>query len=609
MSTVASVTTRAVQAPGTTESTGPTAAAAGAVLAIALCLGWMIRALQAPLQQQTERAVLLTGVLLGGILITVPGVYLLRMRANARPEVLGIVVLSTLAMLLLAVYFFWVGWYVFFPADIWIWSEGDFVNDIMKFSTGYPLYSAPANHDSYTYVPGAQLLTYFIAWPFGKVGSIPFYRLIQLGYTAAAAFVATLSCRLILRVARPGSRVFQQWFWSAFCYAACFLMATNSITNRFTHNLHGDALAQLVNMVAFYLLLRYIETRSRRVLWAMALLVPLGFLVKQNLLIWGVLYAGFLVVWGGPWRRLVLFSAAAGALFGVLIATCYAIWGHPFYYWTFYLLAHHAVSPLRSFQHVLDTWAYYAAVLLGGLTVLRDRKPDALTGAWLISIGLLCVETYTSGIAWMLNHIGPGSLLAGVWFLAGLASVWNSAIQSAKWHPAEAWIRAGVFTTAVALMFSGMGLVRVPLRPVSDDAYRYVHDIEREFAGKPANRILLDVGDWVYLKDRVIMRDRAPCIGEEGYANSGDFSGFLSRIRSRYYSKILVRDLHEYDFWYENAQWPKPRGLRQAILDSYRETGRIRAAAAPKDVKHWAEDPYLFDEITILQPKPDADGK
>ncbi len=203
VSTVASVTTRAAQAPGTTETTAAAAAAAGAVLAIALCLGWMIRALQAPLQQQTERAVLLTGVLLGAILITVPGVYLLRMRANARPEVLGIVVLSTLAMLLLAVYFFWVGWYVFFPADIWIWSEGDFVNDIMKFATGYPLYSAPANHDSYTYVPGAQLLTYFIAWPLGKVGSIPFYRLIQLGYTAAAAFVATLSCRLILRLARP----------------------------------------------------------------------------------------------------------------------------------------------------------------------------------------------------------------------------------------------------------------------------------------------------------------------------------------------------------------------------------------------------------------------
>jgi hypothetical protein len=108
------------------------------------------------------------------------------------------------------------------------------------------------------------------------------------------------------------------------------------------------------------------------------------------------------------------------------------------------------------------------------------------------------------------------------------------------------------------------------------------------------------------MKDKVIMGDRAPCIGEEGYADAGDFSGFLERLRSHRYSKILVRDLHQDDFWYENSQWPRPKGLRAAILASYRETGHIPAAKAPKDVKHWAEDPYLFDEITILEPKEDA---
>ena len=35
--------------------------------------------------------------------------------------------------------------------------------------------------------------------PAGKAGSISFYRAIQLGYTAAAAFLALRSCRRLLR--------------------------------------------------------------------------------------------------------------------------------------------------------------------------------------------------------------------------------------------------------------------------------------------------------------------------------------------------------------------------------------------------------------------------
>jgi hypothetical protein len=258
---------------------------------------------------------------------------------------------------------------------------------------------------------------------------------------------------------------------------------------------------------------------------------------------------------------------------------------------------------------VLDTWVYFSAGLLGGLAVLRGRKPDALLGAWLVSLGLIAAETYTSGIAWMLNHIGPGCLLAGVWFLAGLATVWDEAAES--WKPAgwEGWIRAAAVTATLALVFNGMGLVRIPLQPVSGDAYRYVHDIEKQFEGQPPGQVLLDVGTWVYLKDRVIMSDRAPCIGEEGYANSGDFSGFRSRIGSKRYSKILVRGLHQPVFWYDSEQRPKSLGLRTVLLDNYRETGTIRKAEGPKNVKRWSDEPYLFDEISILEPRSDSPAR
>ena len=504
-------------------------------------------------------------------------------------------------MLLLAIYFFWVQWYVFFPADIWIWSEGDFVSDRLKFLTGYPFYTPVANLDSTHYPPVPQVLTYMLAWIAGKGGSIPAYRVIQVIYTVLASFVALLCCRRILRMAWPESRAVESWAWNMFWYAALFLMASNSITNSFAHNLHGDALAQLASMFSLYLLLVYIETRSARVLAAMVVLVPLDFYIKQNLLIWAVWYGFFLAIWGRSWKRLLVFSGGTAALFGLTLAASYAVWGAPFFFWIFVELSKHAVSPLRAFQHLLDSWAYFGAGLLGGMAILRGKKTELL-GVWLIWLGLIASETYTSGIEWMLNHIGPGSLMAGIWFLAGLASVWDQATEARGPDFKDGWIRASALSATVALLFSGMGMVRIPLRQVSSDAYRYVHEIENQFQGQPASQVLLDTGDWVYAKDRVIMGDRAAAAGMIGMAKVDGFSGFTSRIAAHRYSKILVRGLHEPDFWYECQLWPKPTRSGKALPVSYHETGRIRAAEGPQDVKNWAEDPHLFSEISILEP-------
>jgi hypothetical protein len=340
----------------------------------------------------------------------------------------------------------------------------------------------------------------------------------------------------------------------------------------------------------------------------MALIVPAGFLIKQSLLIWAALYIGFLFMWDRSKKRLAWFIVATGVLVGATIGLCYALWGDPFFFWVFRVLRNHAVSPLRSFQHILDSWPFFTAGLLGGVALLRGRKPDALLGAWLVSLALITVETYTSGIAWMLNHIGPGSLIAGVWFMAGLASVWRGAAEAQEKSRIVGWICTAAVTASVMLLFNGMGVVRIPLRPISDDAYRYVYDIEREFQGQKVGNVLLDVGTWVYVKDRVIMGDRAACMGELGYAGIGDFSDFSSRIAAKRYSKILVRNLHDPHFWYDNTLWPRPRNLRKLLLDNYRESGHIRAAEGPKDVKNWAADPYLFGEITILEPKSGSQG-
>jgi len=566
-----------------------------AVLAVSLSLAGFIYATQA--RQSSETAVLKTAFVFATLLVTAIALYLLRTRRNARPATAGLVLLTLCAVLLLSIYLFRVSWYVFFPADFLTWSEGDFVMDMLKFSVGYPLFTPQVNNDSFEYVPGAQLLTYALAWLAGKAGSVPFYRVIQVCFTAGAAFLASLCCGRLLRIsgANDRSAPVPRWLWNAFWFAALFLIATNSITNLFTHNLHGDALAQLVTMGAYYLLLVYIETRNRWVLAAMSLVAPAGFLVKQSLVAWAGCYAGFLALWGRSFKRLAIFVAATAGLVGAVTGICYAIWGQPFFFWTMTVLSKNGVSPLRSFQHLLDAWTYFAAGLLGGSVILTAARSKALLGAWLVGMGVLVMETYTSGIAWMLNHMGPGCLIAGVWFLTGVALIWERAAGN--------WMQAAAAVGVIALMFNGMGLIRIPLRPISDDANRYVRDIEHEFQGQRAENILMDTGTWVYWKDRVVMGDRGPGIGDRGRSQIGDFSGILSRIANKRYSKILMRGFHDRDFIYDYYLWPKSSGIRQALLDNYRETGRIPAAQGPTAVPNWAEDPYYFGEITILEPK------
>jgi hypothetical protein len=590
--------------------TGPAFLPAAAALSVALVLAGTIALLQRALPGSPERVVMVTVAGLAVLLLAGPCVYLARLRGRALPSTAGLLFVAGSSIVLLAVYFYWVSWYVNFPADILIWSESDFVNDIVKFQTGYPLYSPQVNNDSFNYVPGPQLLTYLIAWLAGRAGSIPFYRAIQVGYTAVAAFLGLLCYRRLMGHATrsAGTPLFLNprlaWLWNAFAYAILLLAATNFIANRFTYNLHGDALAQLANLAAFYLLLVYIDTRDRRVLALMALVPPVGFLVKQNLVVWALLYTIFLLVWHRDWKRALVFATSTGALVAAVLGACYAIWGEPFFYWTVYVLSARAVSPLRSFQHALDCWPYFAAGLLGGAASLRSIKFGPLAGAWLVWLTLITVEAYTSGIAWMLNHIGPGTLVATVWFLAGLALLWNRAAETWKAGFAGDWIAAGAASVSLVLLFTGMGLMRIPIQPISNDAYRYVHDIEAQFQGQPADRILLDAGSWNYTRARVVMGDRAPSIGERGYSSTGDFSGILARIASHRYSKILVRDFYEPDFWYEHFTWVKPSGIRQALLSHYREIGHIRAAAPPVSLRDRAEDPHLFGEITILEPKP-----
>ena len=575
------------------------------VLLAALPIAYMISRINDAFPQSPERAVQVVAACLSVLLLLPPSAYLVLRRRSADPARLGLITLTTVGVLAVSIYLFWVSHYVRFPADILIWSESDFVNDILKVRVGYPLYTAQQNNESSAYPPGTQMLTYLLAWLLGNASSIPVYRAIQLGYALMAALVATLCCRRLVSMSFPSRPARDAGWWTAAWLPILFLFATNPLTNPFVHNLHDDSLAQLVSVAAYWLLLRYVSRPSARLLALMAVVPALGFVVKQSLVVWAPLYCLQLALFDRPRsvRRLVGFALAASVGVGAVVGGGYLLWGEPFTYWTFTVLRSHGVSLLRSFQHGLDVWSYLVIGLVGGFVLLRSRNLRTLLGPWLVWLILVATEIYSSGIAWMLNHIGPGSLIAGIWFVTALARLWpKPAGTSGLRGLAQSWVQAGLITAMTCLLLGGLGLVRIPLSPLPSDAYRYVAEIEREFEGQ-GTEILLDMGTWVYARSGIVMKDRVVPFGDRGYAGIGDFSGMLGRLEQKQYSRILVRNLHSADFVYDHWMWSRSSGIREALLDHYDEVGTIEAVSSAGPLS-WSP-PYGFCEISILAPKQD----
>jgi hypothetical protein len=576
----------------------PSALSVAAAIAVALLLG----AVNQALGSQPQRAAYVSGALFAVVLVGPAAAYLLTRRATASAGTLAVIGLASIGVLLTGRYLSWAAPYVVFPADFLIWSESDFVNDIVKFRIGYPIYTAQANNESFTYAPGAQLLTYFLAWLSGNPTSIPVYRAFQVLYTAVAALVAWLACRRLLTLSTPLASRINFSLWSAGALPFFFLVATNPLTNPFTQNLHNDALGQLTAIVAFWLLLEYVASRDRRLLVAMAIVPVAGMLVKQSLAIWAVVSALHLGVFDRPrsWPRALAYSVLAFGALGLATAASYLIWGEHFVYWTIYVLGKRGVTPLRAVDHLLQVWPYLAMGLAGGLVLLRRHSLPNLLGPWLIWLAFFLLTVYTSSIAWMLNHIGPACLIASVWFFAALIRLSQGAFRPGQRLQPEVWVRTGAAVAAIGVLLGGLMVDRAPAEPLSPDAYRYKAEIEREFSGQPASTVLLDIGTWMYVEDGVVMKDRAPAIGERGLSQTGDFSGAVQRIGDRQYSKILVRNFNSPEFWYEHHTWSRPSNIKDALLGNYEEVRRIAAVTGMS--RRLGLD-YGLDEISVLVPR------
>jgi hypothetical protein len=294
------------------------------------------------------------------------------------------------------------------------------------------------------------------------------------------------------------------------------------------------------------------------------------------------------------------FVAALSICLTAAVGACYAAWGPWYLQWVIVVLGRAPWSALRCFEHVLEAWPFWAMGLLGGFVLLRGERAKVLLGPWLAWGVVFASEAYTSGVGWILNHLGPGTLIAAVWFAAALSYLWH-ARPAGDEGGLFAWLRTGAVVAIAALALKGIGAVRIPIERYPSDAARYVEAIESEFAGHRPETVLLDIGAWVYLQSGVVMKDRATSIGDRGYGGQTDFAPIVDRLDRKEYSKILMRRYRLPDFAYDHQIWPRSSGIRTALRRNYREAGEIPAVQG--DGKKAVN--YYFDAITVLVPKSD----
>lgn len=491
--------------------------------------------------------------------------------------------------------------YAAIPVDIVSFAESSFVNDIIKLRAGAALYTPGVDNNAYPYMPGTQLLTYGLASLFGDPTSIALMRHIALGYVVlAAGFAAFAADRLILLGLPRGRRLRPLWWWIFAC--AAWLAATDPRFNMFVHSLHNDGLALLVGMASFAAAATHLH-RPRAGTWvAMTLLPVVGYLVKQSLLIWSPLLIVILLISGRvSWRKVVPMALVAGLLSVLVTWYGYLNWGgDDFLFWVFSALGSKHVSPGRSVQNLLSAGGYVVATLLWVRVVLRDGTSRPMLALLLGSAGIFLAEAYTSGIGFTPNHLGPGVVLATLWGMLAMAAAWPTPSAEPGW-----WRQIGQRATLAVLplfFVGGLGLVREPHDPVPADLTRYIADLDSEFAGMPAEQVLLDMGCWPYLNAGVVMKDRGDPVALHAGANQRAINRpmlaeTIARIRARKYLRILARNIESdatpYDFQRRGT------GVREAILEEYQIVRRIPAV---KGVSKWWPS-FLLDEVAVLEPR------
>jgi hypothetical protein len=361
----------------------------------------------------------------------------------------------------------------------------------------------------------------------------------------------------------------------------------------------------------------------------MAVSPALGYFTKQFLINWSVVMLIFLLLHNYKnIKALALFIITTATFIAITIGICYLLWGDAFFFWTFKIMGDDRkkivlttqgfhISLLRSLDHTIQAWMEIVIGVIGGFVILLKHNFRKLGPLWVAWIVLISTEALSSGAGWgVLYHFGPGIVIGTIWMLSALSGflLQNKPLINSEFPLFTRWIQyvfmiVVVLTTYVALHVvptSDKNEARYLLRRPSSDVYRYIADIEHEFEGLPVDKVLLDVGNWIYLRHSFVANDRAVSLADQPcggiYKN---FDPLLNRIRGKTYEKILVRNLHKPNCLYEWSIWERPSGIRKALLECYTEVRTIPAAEGDNLLPPQI---VFTGPVSVLIPNSDTNG-
>ncbi|MDB6122356.1 MAG: hypothetical protein JWQ71_1349 [Pedosphaera sp.] len=457
---------------------------------------------------------------------------------------IGICALISLYVIILAVE---LALRVRFPWDLYFWPESPFLTNMMKLNQHLPVYTAPADGNSFVYSPGLEYLTYALLKPFGLQLDIRFCRLINVLLGVIGAGCAALAMSRLSRSTTSMGKT------RLFFFVSWGIVLLVLFKNFLAEIPHPDTIHTLHALLVFWLCLAALETKRFRLAIITMAVAGVGVLTKQTealcLLGPAVVFAIF-NPWG--WRRWTLLMAVGGAVFGISL---YLLW-LPQYgrFFTFYLPSHQGISLRKLYTLTFDLLSMHGGILLflgviAGFCLWSARNESRRYLACWISIGFF---TVLPNLAAYLKAMGTWNNLCifEVWLIL---IVWPffcmlldslALVEPKPEKMVEGWNRQ-VIPWSLCLLTIFLVLLLLPTKmPPQSGHYKYCQTIDEALRRDiQANRkVLVSHGSEFLIRAGVkeAPLDRANSITELNTANLGAMAEMKLRIQQHYYDRIYL---------------------------------------------------------------------
>jgi len=436
---------------------------------------------------------------------------------------------------------------VSFPWDQYIWSESPFMTDMLKLTSGRPVYTNVSEANSMIYSPGLAYLTYGILRPFGLQTDVRYCRVVCIAIGMAAAACAAVFFGWIRRATDAEQTTDTRgrlWGLFAMCSGLLFVFK-----NHTSDTCHPDNL-YILHAVATLLFTHRAATSGRygHALAAVGV-AAVGILAKQTAIL-GVGGAGLLLLLAHG-RRWGLARVGGLAAFGAVVAGC-AAWplvrNANSRFFAFDVLSRHPLDFRQAktlFAHDVLGVPHRVLLLLLFPPILfflafHSTPPvRRLVRSWAMIGGaevLLSLASY-------FKLLGTSNSLFVLDLWAGLLVVpflWSTATATSTGSRNDGLVRSGAAGLLVALT---LALVPTKLAP-SPENRKTMEELDSAVAADVrANRkALLSSGvmPLVHAGSFEPPMDRSACNWEMDWAQLGHLAGTNARIREKYYDVIYL---------------------------------------------------------------------